>query len=160
MDKEYLQNLLISLTTGTNYNWYNNKKKLPSTQDSNFTENWLYGLTCDKMLEIIEFAKKPGFDGVVILVDTDRFEPRCSCMGCGIFSHIKQIYVGFWEENNRINHRTITVKWNDMMDGCDKESVNIEKDQQMSLFNVIKDNENLIFTVASYFGTELIYNSI
>ena len=59
---------LQELVDGTNWTWFNNRQKLPSTQDSNFFDMHEHDLSTTTMHKIVDQIRDGNKDAMIVLL--------------------------------------------------------------------------------------------
>ena len=159
MSEHKLHQLLSQLAEGSHWRWFNDKTKLPSNLDRDFFDNWRHGLSTKAMHEVVDKLNREN--GLVVLLGTKQHDPDCKCPGCGMYSEVCQDLAVFWEEQNHLHLNFVQIAWTSEMGGFDRSfGIRYDFDNQPTLTNLLEGNDSLIFTLGSYFGYDLILNSL
>lgn len=157
---QQLKILLTGVANGTNFSWYNGKTKLPSTVDGNFLKSDEYDISAANMTKVVNQAQRGRADALVVLLDSKHHDSKCKCPGCGGDYTVAQTYASFWEENGKIKHNLLGVDvFYDMYDP-DPEYLKTNEVEPIPFYDLIKGNENLIFTLGSYFDFQSIIDTL
>jgi len=158
---EDFRRLLSSLEWGQNFKWFNGKKKLPNSGDGNIYEFDVDdgGLSVEAVKEICTKMKGQNGDMLIVATDTKEHKSSCKCDGCPVGS-VEQFFVGYREENAHIVQTVVKVTWTKEMCGYDHRFGYDYDIIERSIFEVLSNNENLLFTVGSNFGYTIIADSL
>jgi len=157
---EDFRKLLLSLEYGQNFKWYVGKKTLPNTCDGNIYQFDVDdgGLTPKAVEEICNRIRNEE-DRLVIAYEKKEHKSDCKCHGCPI-GEVEQYFVGYLEDTDRLEQTVVKITWMNEMGGFGRSGVYQYSVVEKSIFDLLSNNEDLLFTVGSHFGYRLISNSL
>lgn len=156
------QRLLNTLAWGENYKWFTGKNKLPNNYDRNlfnFDEDQ-GGLTSNVVQEIYSKIKGKEDDMLVIAFGKKEHKSSCKCDGCPI-GEVEQYFVGYVEREERLVQTFVKVTWTNDMGGYAYNNLGYSYEKiEKTIFETLRTDENLLFTVGSNFGYQIISDSL